>query len=189
VDGAQAGSLYFHLKELRSRLIKCAVPVLFFAPFIFTQSGTVFETLVKIGPPDTQYVVYAVTEPFMLKVKLSLTLSFVACLPWIVIQLSNFVLPGLYANERFIYLTSVSAAFVCAAVSLYLSGARFIKSFMDFSVAISGFGHESHIGADRFFGFVCAVTAVCAVVFTAAAILLLFIIHFIYKKYRGSDHL
>ena len=97
-------SLFDHLLELRSRLLKSVVATLivlcsliYFAQDIYQY---VAQPLLASMPEDTQMIATEVASPFFAPFKLTLVLSIFAAMPYILFQIWSFIAPGLYQNEK-----------------------------------------------------------------------------------------
>lgn len=97
-------TLFDHLLELRSRLLKAVVGVLiilccliFFAQDIYHY---VAEPLLATMPQGTQMIATDVASPLFAPFKLTIVLSIFIAMPYILFQIWSFVAPGLYNNEK-----------------------------------------------------------------------------------------
>lgn len=122
-DGAQM-SLMDHLRELRSRLIKCAVAILVagVASYIFYEQIFTFVTApycrsLASGDECTLYA-FDLLAGFVLRMKVAMYGGFLFALPVILWQLWRFIMPGLYKNER-----RYALAFVFSSTVLFAAGA------------------------------------------------------------------
>jgi sec-independent protein translocase protein TatC len=119
-----AMTLLDHLLELRRRLLVCflAWGVAFAGCYFF--SDTLFLFCVKPladlfqGEVGRRLIFTGLTEAFMTYLKLSLYASFFLIFPFIAGQIWRFIVPGLYAHEKKMFLT-----FVMATPVLFLLGA------------------------------------------------------------------
>ncbi|MFY9234087.1 MAG: twin-arginine translocase subunit TatC [Fimbriimonadaceae bacterium] len=97
-----------HLEELRDRLIKCALFIMlgwiagwFLQPYVYEFVDGYIKANWK--PPkdvDIKEVFGHVSEPFMLKLKLSFMIGLAFAIPILIWQLWQFVAPGLREKER-----------------------------------------------------------------------------------------
>lgn len=102
-DGVQQ-SLFDHLLELRTRLLKSVVAVLvvlccliYFAQDIYQY---VAKPLLASMPEGTQMIATDVASPFFAPFKLTMVLSIFAAMPYILYQVWSFIAPALYKNEK-----------------------------------------------------------------------------------------
>lgn len=97
-------TLFDHLLELRSRLLKSFVGVLvilccliYFAQDIYHY---VAEPLLATMPIGSQMIATDVASPLFAPFKLTIVLSVFIAMPYILYQIWSFVAPGLYRNEK-----------------------------------------------------------------------------------------
>ena len=112
--------IWDHLKELRKRLIFMIIGffVCVVVSFLFTNWIINFLTEPIGGLENLQAI--EVTESLNVYVKVALLSGFILSLPWIVVQILIFILPGLTSKEKkWIFI------FVPLATMFFLSGAVF----------------------------------------------------------------
>lgn len=85
-----------HIEELRKRLIKMILAIMFFAVIAYFFSDKLVEYMVK--PVGTVYFRQP-TGAFMLRIKLAGFAGLVMAIPVILFQFWRFVIPGLYKRE------------------------------------------------------------------------------------------
>lgn len=97
-------TLFDHLLELRSRLLKAVVSVLivfcclaYFAQDIYQYLAL---PLLETMPEGSQMIATDVASPFFAPFKLTIVLSIFIAIPFILYQIWAFVAPGLYKNEK-----------------------------------------------------------------------------------------
>ena len=100
----QEQSFISHLIELRNRLLKVVVSVLFvflaMAPFANEIYGFLAKPLMQFLPENTSMVAIDVISPFLTPFKLVLVAAIFSSIPVILYQFWAFVAPGLYAHEK-----------------------------------------------------------------------------------------
>lgn len=110
-----------HLGELRRVLIISIVTVVVFACGAYAFSEKVMQILLNpITSAGYKPVVTAVTEAFMVRIKLSLFMGFMAGLPVILWQVWSFVSPALEKTERRYFVLFVFGSFF-----LFIGGVSF----------------------------------------------------------------
>ena len=125
IDKGLRSPVWGHLQELRKRLIfgligfvVCVAVSFFFADMIINYLAG------PIGGVENLQAI-EVTESLNVYVRVGLLCGFILSLPWMLVQLLIFVLPGLTANERkWIYI------FVPLATLFFLGGVFFAFYFM-----------------------------------------------------------
>jgi sec-independent protein translocase protein TatC len=93
-----------HLIELRKRLLHCVgfyvlllVPLFYFSAELYT---LVAQPILKTLPQGGMLVATKVISPFTTPFKLSMFVSFVILVPYILYHIWAFVAPGLYSHEK-----------------------------------------------------------------------------------------
>lgn len=117
-------TLFDHLLELRSRLLKSFIGVLvilccliYFAQDIYHY---VAEPLLATMPIGTQMIATDVASPLFAPFKLVIVLSVFIAMPYILFQIWSFVAPGLYRNEK-----RLIAPLMLGSTLLFYSGIAF----------------------------------------------------------------
>jgi len=130
-------TLFDHLLELRSRLLKSLVGVLvvlccliYFAQDIYHY---VAEPLLATMPQGTQMIATDVASPLFAPFKLTIVLSVFIAMPYILFQIWSFVAPGLYRNEK-----KLIAPLMFGSTILFYSGIAFAY-FIVFPVVFAFF--------------------------------------------------
>ena len=97
-------TLFDHLLELRSRLLRAILGVLivfcslvYFAQDIYQYLA---KPLLETMPEGTQMIATDVASPFFAPFKLTIVISIFVAMPYILFQIWSFVAPGLYRNEK-----------------------------------------------------------------------------------------
>ena len=92
------------LLELRQVLLRCFLSVtlvfiglLFYAKQLYT---TLAQPLLKFLPENSQMIAIDVATPFLVPMKLALTLAIFISIPFVLYQLWKFIAPGLYQHEK-----------------------------------------------------------------------------------------
>ena len=121
-DAAPSGlmTLTEHLAELRYRLLVCLG---FWAAGCCVSYGwapRMLEAIRALASKEFYFVFTSPTEAFMAFVKMSMTVSFIACLPIFIYHIAAFVCPGLTGRERRWLLRLVPFSFL-----LFAAGALF----------------------------------------------------------------
>lgn len=98
----QDGNLVEHLEALRRVLIKSLVALAIGLLPVFLVTPYVIDALVKVMTADNEITLnfFAPMEVFILQLKTAVILDILLCFPYIAKQVWDFVLPGLYENER-----------------------------------------------------------------------------------------
>ena len=137
-------TLFDHLLELRTRLLRAVVSVLvvfcclvYFAQDIYQY---VAQPLLATMPEGTQMIATDVASPFFAPFKLTIVVSIFIAIPLILYQIWGFVAPGLYQNEKRLIaplLVGSSVLFYCGVAFAYYVVFPIIFAFFT-SVAPAG---------------------------------------------------
>ena len=107
-----------HFFELRSRLIKCIIPLILFSIVSYFFFEKILELLKKPYPHNLVFV--TPLEPFNAVLEVSIFGGIVLSLPVILFQLWKFVAPGLNEKER-----KYAIVYIPAGIILFLTGLLF----------------------------------------------------------------
>lgn len=135
-----------HLIELRDRMVKALLAVLFAAAllFFFPGPGTLYDwlaaPLVAHLPKGATLIATSVISPFMVPLKILLMAAFLLALPLVLWQVWAFVAPGLYSHEKKLVLPLVISSTI-----LFFIGVAFCYFFVFGQVFafIQGFAPKS----------------------------------------------
>lgn len=120
----QPHTLFGHLLELRTRLLKAVVGalVVFCSLIYFAQDIYQYlaQPLLETLPEGTQMIATDVASPFFAPFKLTLVLSVFLAMPYILYQVWSFIAPGLYRNEK-----RLIAPLMFGSTLLFYSGIAF----------------------------------------------------------------
>jgi sec-independent protein translocase protein TatC len=103
-DPGEEQSFLSHLIELRQRLVRSAIAIvvifLALSPFMRDIFSILSAPLMSVLPQGTKLIATGVIAPFMVPLKLTLFVSFLIALPYVLYQAWAFVAPGLYQHEK-----------------------------------------------------------------------------------------
>jgi len=115
-------TIWEHLAELRTRLIRCAIAVAigvavgyFLYPYLFTFLA---QPYCDLNNGKCLFQAFDPTEPFFTRLKISTYFGIILAMPVLLWQIWRFVTPGLYAHEK-----RYAIPFVAAALVLFTLGA------------------------------------------------------------------
>jgi sec-independent protein translocase protein TatC len=120
-----------HLSELRTRFIRMFVAVVvafgiawFFHETLFQWLMQPYRYAMKVQFPELdQYIEFrSLIEPIVVYLKTSLLVGVIAVTPYLLLEIWNFVVPGLYARER-----KLGVRFLIASVLLFYTGVIFCR--------------------------------------------------------------
>ncbi|MFT5577634.1 MAG: sec-independent protein translocase protein TatC [Paraglaciecola psychrophila] len=120
----QALPLVAHLTELRDRLLRAllAVLVIFLALFSFANEIYYFvsEPLRSLLPEGTSMIATEVASPFLTPFKLTLVVSVVLAMPFLLFQIWSFIAPGMYKSEK-----RIAIPLLLSSILLFYGGLAF----------------------------------------------------------------
>jgi sec-independent protein translocase protein TatC len=120
-----------HLVELRDRLVKACIGIAIVCLALFAWPGpsAIYDLLaapmVAALPSGSKMIATGVISPFLVPMKVTLLLSFVIALPWVLYQAWAFIAPGLYAHEK-----RLIAPLVISSSMLFAAGVAFCYFFV-----------------------------------------------------------
>ncbi len=117
-------SLLGHLIELRSRLLRCVVAVIlvFAALAAFAQDiyHLLAQPLLAVLPENSSMIATDVAAPFFAPFKLTFIVAICLAVPYLLLQVWQFIAPALYSREK-----RLMAPLVISSTLLFYSGIAF----------------------------------------------------------------
>ena len=115
-----------HLIELRDRLVKASIGIALVCLGLMIWPGPaqiydfIAQPMIASLPVGSKMIATGVISPFLVPMKVTLVISIILSLPWVLYQLWAFVAPGLYAHEK-----RLIAPLVISSSLLFMSGVAF----------------------------------------------------------------
>ena len=115
-----------HLIELRDRLVKASIGIALVCFGLMMWPGPahiydfIAQPMVASLPVGSKMIATGVISPFLVPMKVTLVVSVILSLPWVLYQLWAFVAPGLYAHEK-----RLIAPLVISSSLLFMAGVAF----------------------------------------------------------------
>ncbi|MBN1296312.1 twin-arginine translocase subunit TatC [bacterium] len=114
-----------HLEDIRRRLIRCLTAIIVCALIAMCFSEELFRwiaapLIAALPHSEDQMVFTSLPEVFVVYLKIGLFAGFIAAMPYVLFQIWQFFVLGLYPTER-----SRVIAFVTVSTSFFLAGAAF----------------------------------------------------------------
>ena len=113
-----------NLIELRSRLIKCSIAVVFCFFCLIYFSNEIYQTLAEplqaFLPSSSSMIATEVASPFLTPLKLTFFVSLLISMPYSLNQIWKFIAPGMYQNEK-----SLSFLVMLSSLLLFYAGIIF----------------------------------------------------------------
>jgi sec-independent protein translocase protein TatC len=168
-SGSEPMSFLDHLAELRSRLIKSVLAVLFMMMISFFFSNEIIKLLLyppmiipNIKPPIQMMrpVITQVQGLMMVKIQVGLISGIILSLPIILFQLWRFISPGLRKKERRYAVPIIFTATICFIIGALFSFLIVIPITLNFLLSMGdidkelGIVIENMIDLDAYLGFV-----------------------------------
>ncbi len=120
----QAQPLVTHLAELRDRLLRCVLTILFVFLGLFYFANDIYyfvsEPLRSLLPEGTSMIATEVASPFLTPFKLTLVASIVVAMPMILYQAWGFIAPGMYQSEK-----RIAIPLLVSSILLFYAGLAF----------------------------------------------------------------
>jgi len=133
-----------HLIELRSRLLRSIIAVvavlLCLFPFAKQIYALLAAPLMKALPAGSTMIATDVTGTFLVPLKVTLMVAFLAALPYVLYQMWAFVAPGLYQHEK-----RLALPVIFSSVFLFAVGMAFAY-FIVFPIAFGFFAGYTPAG-------------------------------------------
>ena len=121
---ANPDSLLGHLVELRNRLLRCVIAVIlvFAALAAFAQDiyHLLAKPLIAVLPANSSMIATDVAAPFFAPFKLTFIVAICLAIPYILLQVWQFIAPALYSREK-----KLMAPLVISSTLLFYSGIAF----------------------------------------------------------------
>ena len=152
-DRPEEMTLGGHLAELRTRFFIAAVSLVPGTILGFLYANPIIHVLREPLPTNKPLVALGLTEPFMIELKVALTVGFILAMPVILYQFWAFVSPGLSQQERSAARPWVPLAMfffalgVCVAYFILPYASGFLYDFQSPDVTLM-------LTADAYFSFV-----------------------------------
>jgi len=122
-------ALTSHLQELRNRITRAVVCLIVGFAACYAISGTLMDFMVaplkSQLQADLPMIFISLPEVFFARLKVSFVVALFATSPYTLYQIWGFVAPGLYQNERKIFLI-----FLLGSIILFVSGGIFAYAFV-----------------------------------------------------------
>ena len=109
-------NLIGHLSELRNRLIKALIFCLVLLVFMFPFADDIYvlfsKPLIESLPESSDLIAIGVGSPFIVPIKLILSISILISIPYIIYQIWSFAKPGLLDSEKKLMLPFAISSFI-----------------------------------------------------------------------------
>ncbi|PKM17219.1 MAG: twin-arginine translocase subunit TatC [Gammaproteobacteria bacterium HGW-Gammaproteobacteria-15] len=117
-------SLLGHLIELRNRLLRCVVAVIIVFACLAAFAQEIYhilaQPLMAVLPENSSMIATDVAAPFFAPFKLTFIVAICVAIPYILLQVWQFIAPALYSREK-----RLMAPLVISSTLLFYSGIAF----------------------------------------------------------------
>lgn len=151
-------SFLSHLIELRDRLLRIILAVLIIFLGLFYWASDIYTLLARpllaALPTDGKMIATDVVGVFLVPVKVTLLVSFLVALPYVLYQVWAFVAPGLYSHEKRLVLPLVVTSSILFFVGMSFAYFVVFPSVFKFMAAIAPQGVAWMTDIEKYFSFV-----------------------------------
>lgn len=147
-----------HLIELRDRLLRIVISVLVVFLLLFYWASDIYTLLAKpllaALPADGRMIATDVVGVFLVPVKVTMLVSFLLVLPYVLYQVWAFVAPGLYLHEKKLMLPLVVSSSILFFFGMAFAYFVVFPSVFQFMAAIAPEGVAWMTDIEKYFSFV-----------------------------------
>jgi len=158
MSGAGEETFISHLVELRDRLLKIIGATLLVFLVLFYWASDIYTLLARpllaALPVDGKMIATDVVGVFLVPVKVTLLVSFLAVLPYVLYQIWAFVAPGLYSHEKRLVLPLIVTSSILFFLGMSFAYFVVFPSVFRFMAAIAPQGVAWMTDIEKYFSFV-----------------------------------
>jgi sec-independent protein translocase protein TatC len=178
MNGGAEETFISHLVELRDRLLRIIGATLLVFLILFYWASDIYTLLARpllaALPSDGKMIATDVVGVFLVPVKVTLLVSFLLVLPYVLYQVWAFVAPGLYAHEKRLVLPLVVTSTILFFIGMSFAYFIVFPSVFRFMAAIAPQGVAWMTDIEKYFSFVLTMFLAFGVTFeTPVAVVLL----------------
>jgi sec-independent protein translocase protein TatC len=146
-----------HLEELRWRLIKSIIAILFGGSFCFLFIDEILQSLIApirnlSNPPDLQ--VLKVQGMFMIKWGVALLGGIVVAIPVLTYQIAKFIGPGLYKDEKKVMVPLVFFSYMAFLAGIVFAYYVLIPYSLEFFTSMGMMEVKNNFSINYYFSFI-----------------------------------
>ncbi len=168
-----------HLIELRQRLVRVIVVVLAVCLCLLPWSREIYallaQPLIASLPKGGQMIATDVVGPFLVPLKVTLLVAFVAALPHVLYEVWAFVAPGLYTHEKRLVLPLVVASFLLFLLGMSFAYFLVFPMVFKFMAAVAPEGVAWMTDIDKYFSFVLTTFVAFGVTFEVPVVVIVLV--------------
>ena len=156
-DDTNQMSFLEHLEELRWRLLKSIIAILFGGSFCFLFIDEILQTLITpinnlSNPPDLQ--VLKVQGMFMIKWGVALLGGIVVTIPVLTYQIAKFIGPGLHKDEKKVMVPLVFFSYMAFLVGIIFAYYVLIPYSLEFFTSMGVIEVKNNFSINYYFSFI-----------------------------------
>jgi sec-independent protein translocase protein TatC len=168
-----------HLIELRQRLVRTIVAVLVVCLCLLPWAREIYailaQPLLASLPKGGQMIATDVIGPFLVPLKVTVLVGFIAVLPYVLFEAWAFVAPGLYAHEKRLVLPLVVASFLLFLLGMSFAYFLVFPMVFKFMATIAPAGVAWMTDIDKYFSFVLTSFIAFGVTFEVPVVVILLV--------------
>jgi len=168
-----------HLVELRDRLLRSILAVLIVFCGLFYWARDLYTVLahplLAALPHGGQMIATDVVGVFLVPVKVTMLVAFVAALPYVLYQVWAFVAPGLYEHEKKLVLPLVVTSFLLFLLGMAFAYFLVFPAIFKFMAAFAPEGVAWMTDIEKYFSFVLGMFVVFGVTFEEPVVIVLLV--------------
>jgi sec-independent protein translocase protein TatC len=153
-------SFISHLIELRDRLLKAMVALLVVFGVLFYWARDIYSFLAKPLlaelPAGSHMIAVEVAAPFFVPIKVTMFVSLVIALPFVLYQVWAFIAPGLYSHEKKFAIPLVATSTVLFLIGMAFAYFVVFPVVFHFVATFTPEGVEMNTDIQKYFDFVLA---------------------------------
>ena len=153
-------SFISHLIELRDRLLKAMVALLVVFGVLFYWARDIYsfmpKPLLAELPAGSHMIAVEVAAPFFVPIKVTMFVSLVIALPFVLYQIWAFIAPGLYSHEKKFAIPLVATSTVLFLIGMAFAYFIVFPVVFHFVATFTPEGVEMNTDIQKYFDFVLA---------------------------------
>ena len=168
-----------HLIELRTRLMRSIIAVVVVLVCLFPWAKEIYALLaaplLKVLPAGSTMIATDVTSTFLVPLKVTLMISFLIALPYVLWQAWAFVAPGLYQHERRLALPVIVSSFVFFLIGMSFAYFFVFPVMFGFFAGYAPPGVQMMTDIDKYLSFVLTMFIAFGVTFEVPVIVIVLV--------------
>lgn len=175
----QEESFLSHLFELRDRLIRALLAVLLVFVCLFPWAKELYtllaQPLLATLPKGGQMIATDVVGVFLVPMKVTLMVAFLATLPYVLYQAWAFVAPGLYSHEKRLVLPLIFASVLLFFIGMSFAYFLVFPTVFKFMASVAPEGVAWMTDIDKYLSFVMSTFLAFGITFEVPVIVIVLV--------------